>query len=172
MSFSLKPLRGQTIEMTSIPASFVHSIKETVCHGEDLPGWMYEIATGDLFNMPFTHIYYGSDEVLRASSYVLTAAFEKAGSGYELHIGNGMFHCYPAIRVIPECRATLEDDTHVDGTTVHIVYALKMGPKYEKRYLRHFRNPDILRFDMQHEAWIFQKEWTQPILDAMAKCMK
>ena len=43
---------------------------------------------------------------------------------------------------------------------------------YEKRYLRHFRNPDILRFDMQHEAWIFQKEWTQPILDAMAKCMK
>lgn len=66
----------------------------------------------------------------------------------------------------------LEDDIHVDGTTVHIIYALKMGPKYEKRYLRHFRNPDILRFDMQHEAWIFQKEWTQPILDAIEKCMK
>ena len=66
----------------------------------------------------------------------------------------------------------LEDDIHVDGTTVHVIYALKMGPKYEKRYLQHFRNPDILRFDMQHEAWIFQKEWTQPILDAMAKCMK
>ena len=92
-----------------IPASFVHSIKETMCHGEDLPGWMYEITTGDLSNMPFTHIYYGSDEVLRASSDLLTAAFENTGSGYELHIGNGMFHCYPAIRFIPECRAAFDE---------------------------------------------------------------
>ena len=66
----------------------------------------------------------------------------------------------------------LEDDIHVEGTRVHIIYALKMGPKYEKRYLQHFRDPDILRFDMQHEAWIFQRQWTQPILDAMAKCME
>ena len=66
----------------------------------------------------------------------------------------------------------LEDDIHVDGTTVHIIYALKMGPKYEKRYLRHFRDPDILRFDMQHEAWIFQEAWTQPVLDAIAGCME
>ena len=92
-----------------IPASFVRSIKETMCHGEDLPSWMYEITTGDLSNMPFTHIYYGSDEVLRASSDALTAAFEKADSRYELHIGNGMFHCYPAIRVIPECRAAFDE---------------------------------------------------------------
>jgi len=66
----------------------------------------------------------------------------------------------------------LEDDIHVDGTTVHIIYALKMGAKYEKRYLQHFRNPDIIRFDMQHEAWIFQSQWTQPILDAIAERMK
>ena len=65
----------------------------------------------------------------------------------------------------------LEDDIHVDGTTVHVIYALKMGPKYEERYLKHFRDPDILRFDMQHEAWIFQKEWTEPILKAIADCM-
>lgn len=66
----------------------------------------------------------------------------------------------------------LEDDIHVDGTTVHIIYALKMGPKYEKRYLQHFRDPDIIRFDMQHEAWIFQSQWTQPILDAIGERMK
>ncbi len=65
----------------------------------------------------------------------------------------------------------LEDDIHGDGTTVHIIYALKMGPKYEKRYLQHFRDPDIRRFDMQHEAWIFQRQWTQPILDTIAECM-
>jgi acetyl esterase/lipase len=59
--------------------------------------------------MPFTHIYYGSDEVLRASCDLLTAAFEKAGSEYELHIGEGMFHCYPAIRFIPECRKAFDE---------------------------------------------------------------
>jgi pimeloyl-ACP methyl ester carboxylesterase len=37
------------------------------------------------------------------------------------------------------------------GTTVHIFYALKMGEKYEKRYRRHFKNPDIRRHDLQHE---------------------
>ena len=66
----------------------------------------------------------------------------------------------------------LEDDIHVEGTTVHVIYALKMGPKYEKRYLRHFRDPDIIRFDMQHEGWIFQSQWTQPILDAIAQRME
>ena len=45
----------------------------------------------------------------RASSEALTATFEKAGSGYELHIGNGMFHCYPAIRFIPECREAFDE---------------------------------------------------------------
>ena len=92
-----------------IPASFVHSIKESICHGEDLPAWMYEVTTGDLSNMPFTHIYYGSDEVLLASCDTLTTAFEKAGSKYKLHIGNGMFHCYPSIRFIPECRAAFDE---------------------------------------------------------------
>ncbi len=66
----------------------------------------------------------------------------------------------------------LENDIHVDGTTVHIIYALKMGEKYEQRYRQHFRNPDIHRFDMPHEAWLFQKQWTQPVLDAIAACME
>ena len=105
----LRKVRELADKDIMIPASFVHSIKETMCHGEDLPSWMYEITTGDLSNMPFTHIYYGSDEVLRASSETLTASFEKAGSGYELHIGDGMFHCYPAIRFIPECREAFDE---------------------------------------------------------------
>lgn len=65
----------------------------------------------------------------------------------------------------------LEDDINVPGTKVHIIYALKMGKKYEKRYLRHFRNPDIIRFDMQHEAWMVEKKWCGPVLDAIDKCM-
>ncbi len=65
----------------------------------------------------------------------------------------------------------LEDDIHVDGTTIHIIYAQKMGEKYLKRYEQHFRNPDIIPFDMPHEAWLFSNTWKQPVLDAIDRIM-
>lgn len=45
----------------------------------------------------------------------------------------------------------LENKIDIPSTTVHIFYALKMGEKYEERYHRHFKTPDIRRHDMQHE---------------------
>ena len=65
----------------------------------------------------------------------------------------------------------LENDIHVDGTTVHIIYAKKMGEKYEQRYHQHFRDPDIIPFDMPHEAWLFSNTWKQPVLDAINHLM-
>ncbi len=65
----------------------------------------------------------------------------------------------------------LENDIHVDGTTVHFIYAQKMGEKYLERYYRHFRNPDIIPFDMPHEAWLFSSIWKQPVLDAIDELM-
>lgn len=59
----------------------------------------------------------------------------------------------------------------VKGSTTHIIYALKMGEKYEKRYKMHFKNPDINPFDMQHEAWLINEEWKQPVLEAIDRCM-
>lgn len=43
----------------------------------------------------------------------------------------------------------------VPKTTFHVIYALKMGPKYEMRYRKHFRQLDLMRYDMQHEEWLF-----------------
>ncbi len=65
----------------------------------------------------------------------------------------------------------LEDGIYVPDTIVHVIYALKMGEKYEKRYIQHFRNPDIHRLDMQHEAWMFDKEWEAPVLNVINECM-
>ena len=66
----------------------------------------------------------------------------------------------------------LADDIHVPGTTVHIVYALKMGEKYGKRYRQHFRDPDIHEFDMKHEVWLYDDAWRQPVLDMIDACME
>ena len=66
----------------------------------------------------------------------------------------------------------LENDIQVDGTTVHIIYAQKMGEKYLERYYLHFRNPDIIPFDMPHEAWLFSSVWKRPVMDAIDALMK
>ena len=42
-------------------------------------------------------------------------------------------------------------DMDVPNTKIHVFYATKMGKKYEKRYYTYFKNPDIHRFNMQHE---------------------
>lgn len=66
----------------------------------------------------------------------------------------------------------LENDIDVPETRVHIIYALKMGKKYGKRYHRYFHNPDIREFDMQHEEWLFgNKAWETPVLQAIDEFM-
>ena len=60
----------------------------------------------------------------------------------------------------------------VPRTKVHIIYALKMGKKYGRRYKTYFENPDIREFAMQHEAWLFgDKKWETPVLTAIDKWM-
>ena len=66
----------------------------------------------------------------------------------------------------------LDDDIRVDGTTVHFIYANKMGEKYLKRYRKHFRDPDIREFDMQHEQWLFGGDrFAVPVLDTIDEVM-
>ena len=62
----------------------------------------------------------------------------------------------------------LDDDIHVEHTKAHFIYANKMGEKYLKRYKRHFRDPEIREFDMQHEQWLFgDEEYAAPVLAAI-----
>lgn len=59
----------------------------------------------------------------------------------------------------------LEDQISVSGTMVHIFYAVKMGEKYEARYLKHFKDPDIRRHDMQHEEQLicYPEQWAEEV---------
>ncbi|MCM1321827.1 MAG: alpha/beta hydrolase [Bacteroides sp.] len=59
----------------------------------------------------------------------------------------------------------IADGISVPGTTIHCFFAVKMGGKYEKRYRRHFRNPDIRRHDLRHEELLicFPERWAEEI---------
>lgn len=67
----------------------------------------------------------------------------------------------------------LKDDINIAHTKVHIIYALKMGKKYGRRYKKYFHEPDIREFDMQHEAWLFgDKIWETLVLKAIDEFME
>lgn len=59
----------------------------------------------------------------------------------------------------------LEDGISVSGTTVHCFYAAKMGEEYLARYQKHFKDPVIHRFDMEHEELLVlcPNEWAAKI---------
>lgn len=45
----------------------------------------------------------------------------------------------------------LEDDIEVPNTTIHCLYAAKMGKQYKNRYEKHFIRPNIIEHDLLHE---------------------
>ena len=59
----------------------------------------------------------------------------------------------------------LDEDIYVLGTTVHCFYAAKMGEKYLHRYRKHFRNPVIHHFDMEHEELLVlhPEQWAEKV---------
>lgn len=58
------------------------------------------------------------------------------------------------------------ENINVTGTEIHILYALKMGKKYIKRYQRHFVNPIIHEQALRHEELlaVYPEEWTDLII--------
>lgn len=87
-----------------VPASFMETIRAIMENGENLPEYMISGVRGNFSNFPMTHFYYGSDEVLYAEAEYFAEAFKKYGARYEMHVGEGMFHCYPMMPYFPEAK--------------------------------------------------------------------
>lgn len=59
----------------------------------------------------------------------------------------------------------LDNDIEVKGTNIHCLYAAKMGELYLNRYKQHFKNPDIIEHNLEHEELLAckPKEWVEVI---------
>jgi len=65
---------------------------------------------GDLHGLPPLLIYAGGNETLRDDSVRFAAKAEAAGLTTRLVVGQGLFHCYPAMApLFPEAQAAMED---------------------------------------------------------------
>lgn len=52
---------------------------------------------GDLSGLPPIRLYVGGDEIMLSDSLEFTAKARAAGSDVEVTVGEGLFHCYPAL---------------------------------------------------------------------------
>lgn len=59
----------------------------------------------------------------------------------------------------------IEDSITVVGTSIHCLYASKMGEICLNRYQQHFKNPYVVKHDLQHEELLACKpnEWVEVI---------
>lgn len=77
-------------------------VKGIMVKGQEVPDYMVHTVLGDYSNFPMTHIYYATHEILYAEAEYFEKAFKKYNSKYEMHIKEGMFHCYPSFTFYPE----------------------------------------------------------------------
>jgi monoterpene epsilon-lactone hydrolase len=74
---------------------------------------------GELKGLPPTLIYVGEDETLRDDSIMFADKAKKAGVDVALRVGEGLFHCYPAMApLFPEANQALKEikrfiNTHI-----------------------------------------------------------
>jgi len=92
-----------------IPAEYMFTAREIMCHGSDIPEKYLATAHGDFRGAPMTHFYYGSAETLYAFAPSYAESYRKAGSKCIIHVGKGMHHCYALQYFIPGCKPAFDE---------------------------------------------------------------
>lgn len=79
------------------------------CRDEDPTNPLISPLFGDLSDLPDLLMFAGKDELMRDDTIRFAEKAKKAGVNVEMEIGDGMFHCYPAVApLIPEANLAME----------------------------------------------------------------
>lgn len=92
-----------------IPAAYMYTAREIMCHGKEIPEKYLATAHGDFRGAPMTHFYYGSAETLYAFAPSYAESYRKAGAKCVIHVGKGMHHCYALQYFIPGCKPAFNE---------------------------------------------------------------
>ena len=103
---SLKALSEQDI---IVDYHYFGTVASIMNRHKRLPDYMINSCVGDFSHFPKTYLYYGSHECLYACAPYYKRAFVQYGVPYEIHIGEGLCHCYPLFRFFPEGRKAQDE---------------------------------------------------------------
>ncbi|MBN2417123.1 alpha/beta hydrolase [bacterium] len=124
------PLPGGAVALSpwtdltnSSPSYILNAEKDTLCWpdaqrvfagyytaGQDANNPLISPVFGDLSGLPPLLLYAGGDELLRDDAVRFAEKAEKIGVDVTLHVGEGLFHCYPAVGpLFPEAKRAMEE---------------------------------------------------------------
>ena len=106
-----------------IPPRFFDNIAPVLATGDE--AYLLSPVLDDLTGFPPIDIFYGTEEVMIAYLEDMKDACSRYGGPLNVHIGEGMMHCWGAMSFVPEAQAVrreyfaaLSEESHADGITV------------------------------------------------------
>ena len=87
-----------------VSAEYISTAEKVMRYWGDVPDYMIFLQKGDFTNCPKVTFIYGTDEVLYALAPTFESVMKKYNVAYEMVVGEGMFHAYPAFPVVKESK--------------------------------------------------------------------
>ena len=86
----------------------LETIFDGMAAGREVPEYMRYLQKGDYTGLPDAYLSFGGDEVFSAAAESIRDRMEACGVHVTLEIGQGLFHCYAAMPLVPEAKPGYE----------------------------------------------------------------
>lgn len=101
-----KILDGRDLIMSTIA---LENIQAGMENGREVPEYMRYLQRGDYTGLKEAYLIFGGDEVFSAAADTITEQMRKFGVDVRLEIGEGMYHMYSMMPLVPEAKKAYQD---------------------------------------------------------------
>ena len=101
-----KILDGRDLIMSTIA---LENIQAGMENGREVPEYMSYLQRGDYTGLKEAYLIFGGDEVFSAAADTIAEQMRKFGVDVRLEIGEGMYHMYSMMPLVPEAKKAYQD---------------------------------------------------------------
>ena len=101
-----KILDGRDLVMSIIA---LENIQAGMENGREVPEYMRYLQRGDYTGLKEAYLIFGGDEVFSAAADTIAEQMRKFGVDVRLEIGEGMYHMYSMMPLVPEAKKAYQD---------------------------------------------------------------
>ena len=101
-----KILEGRDLIMSTIA---LENIQAGMENGREVPEYMRYLQRGDYTGLKEAYLIFGGDEVFSAAADIIAEQMRKFGVDVRLEIGEGMYHMYSMMPLVPEAKKAYQD---------------------------------------------------------------
>lgn len=101
-----KILDGRDLIMSTIA---LENIQAGMENGREVPEYMRYLQRGDYTGVKEAYLIFGGDEVFSAAADTIAEQIRKFGVDVRLEIGEGMYHMYSMMPLVPEAKKAYQD---------------------------------------------------------------